>query len=154
MRDRLYFNFNNDFKKSDQILPAGLFESSSVVKNIDLDSDGDQDLFVGTRLIPQKYGLPSNGYLLKNDGNGSFSNITDEIADDLKGIGMITDAEFLDYDSDGDLDLIIVGHWMPITLFENIDGNFSLKRIEDFENTLRLIDSIRFINYKWLVEFY
>ena len=143
LRDRLYFNFNNDFKKSDQILPAGLFESSSVVKNIDLDSDGDQDLFVGTRLIPQKYGLPSNGYLLKNDGNGSFSNITDEIADDLKGIGMITDAEFLDYDSDGDLDLIIVGHWMPITLFENIDGNFSLKRIEGFENTNGWWNSIK-----------
>ena len=135
LRDRLYFIENNTFIKSDQILPAGVFESSSVVKNLDFDIDGDQDLFVGTRLIPQKYGLPSNGYLLENDGNGNFKNITDNIAKDLKKIGMITDADFFDYDSDGDSDLIIVGHWMPITLLENRDGKFYLKQVEAFENS-------------------
>ena len=40
---------------------------------------------------------------------------------------MITDAKFFDYDVDGDNDLILVGHWMPITLFENINGTFSRK---------------------------
>lgn len=135
LRDRLYFNKNNSFKKSDQILPAGLFESSSVVKNIDFDLDGDQDLFVGTRLIPQKYGLPSNGYLLENDGNGNFKNVSDKIAKDLNKVGMITDADFFDYDSDGDSDLILVGHWMPITLLENRDGKFYFKQLEAFENS-------------------
>ena len=93
LRDRLYFNVNNNFIKSDQILPAGLFESSSVVKNLDFDLDGDEDLFVGTRLVPQKYGLPSNGYLLENDGYGNFKNVSDLIAKDLKEVGMITDAD-------------------------------------------------------------
>ncbi len=143
LRDRLYFNSNNFFKKSDQILPAGLFESSSVVKSIDFDMDGDQDLFVGTRLIPQKYGLPSNGYILKNNGKGIFSNVTKEIASDLKGIGMISDAVFLDYDNDGDLDLIVVGHWMPITLFENKNGNFELKILDEFVNSNGWWNSIK-----------
>ena len=66
-----YTYVKNNFIKSDQIL-AGLFESSSVVKNLDFDLDGDEDLFIGTRLVPQKYGLPSNGYLLENDGYGNF----------------------------------------------------------------------------------
>ena len=135
LRDRLYINKNNIFKKSDQILPAGLFESSSVVKNLDFDLDGDQDLFVGTRLIPQKYGLPSNGYLLENDGDGTFKNVSDNIAKDLKEIGMITDADLFDYDSDGDLDLILIGHWMPITLLENRNGKFYFKKVEAFENS-------------------
>lgn len=135
LRDRLYLNKNNIFKKSDQILPAGLFESSSVVKNLDFDLDGDEDLFVGTRLIPQKYGLPSNGYLLENDGDGNFKNVTDNIAKELKEIGMITDADFFDYDSDGDSDLILIGHWMPITLLENRNGKFYFKKVEAFENS-------------------
>jgi len=135
LRDRLYYNVNNNFTKSDQILPSGLFESSSVVKNYDFDLDGDEDLFVGTRLIPQKYGLPSNGYLLENDGLGNFKNVSDVIAKDLKEVGMITDAEFFDYDSDGDFDLILVGHWMPITLLENRDGKFYFKNIDAFENS-------------------
>ena len=135
LRDRLYYNVNNNYVKSDQILPSGLFESSSVVKNYDFDLDGDEDLFVGTRLIPQKYGLPSNGYLLENDGFGNFKNVSDVIAKDLKEVGMITDAEFFDYDSDGDFDLILVGHWMPITLLENRDGKFYFKNIDAFENS-------------------
>ena len=144
MRDRLYFNVKNNFIKSDQILPAGLFESSSVVKNLDFDLDGDEDLFIGTRLVPQKYGLPSNGYLLENDGYGNFKNVSDLIAKDLKEVGMITDADFFDYDSDGDSDLILVGHWMPITLLENRDGNFYIKNIDAFESSYGWWNSIEF----------
>ena len=59
---------------------------------------------------------------------------------------MITDAKFFDYDVDGDNDLILVGHWMPITLFENINGSFSPKDITAFDksegwwNTIELGD--------------
>ena len=43
---------------------------------------------------------------MENDGDGNFKNVSDNLAKDLKEIGMITDADFFDYDSDGDLDLI------------------------------------------------
>ena len=136
LRDKLYINNKNlSFTKSDQILPSGVFESSSVVKTSDFDNDGDQDLFVGIRLIPQKYGLPANGYILENDGKGVFKNITDSIAPDLKKVGMITDASWIDFDKDGDQDIVVVGHWMPITLYTNHSGKFKKSEIKSFEKS-------------------
>ena len=105
-------------------------EFATVVKASDFDNDGDQDLFVGIRLIPQKYGLPANGYILENDGEGIFKNITDSIAPDLKKVGMITDASWIDFDKDGDQDIIVVGHWMPITLYTNHSGKFQKSEIK------------------------
>ena len=101
-----------------------MFESSSVVEVSDFDNDGDYDLFVGIRLIPQNYGLSASSYILKNDGKGNFTNVTNEIAESLNNLGMVTDAKWLDIDNDKDMDLVVVGHWMPITIFENINVQF------------------------------
>lgn len=126
LADRLYINDGKgNFRKSDQILPAGRFESTSCVKPCDFDKDGDIDLFVGTRLLPFAYGLPVNGYLLENDGHGNFRDVTDKRAPGLKGIGMITDMVWADVDNDGDQDMVIVGDWMPIKIFINNNGIFS-----------------------------
>ena len=123
--DRLYFNDGRgNFHKSLQILPSTNFESTSCVKAADYDQDGDQDLFVGARLLPAVYGVPVSGYILENDGNGKFKNVTEEIAPELKQLGMITDALWTDYDQDQDLDLFIVGEWMPLTIFNNQNGIF------------------------------
>ena len=40
-------------------------------------------------------------------------------------LGLLTDAEFADYDADGDPDLIVVGEYMPIRIFKNENGNFT-----------------------------
>ena len=129
LRDRLYFNNKLEFTKSNQILPGGSFSSSSVVIKNDFDSDGDYDLFVGSRLVPQKYGIPASSYILRNEGDGSFVNMSDSIAPSLKDLGMVTDAKWFDYDRDNDLDLVIVGHWMPVTIFKN-DNNIFTKTIQ------------------------
>ena len=129
LRDRLYFNNKLEFTKSNQILPGGSFSSSSVVIKNDFDSDGDYDLFVGSRLVPQKYGIPASSYILRNEGDGSFVNMSDSIAAGLKDLGMVTDAKWFDYDRDNDLDLVIVGHWMPVTIFKN-DNNIFTKTIQ------------------------
>ena len=47
LRDRLYFSDGDKFIKSNQILPAGKFESSSVVLNYDYDNDGDTIYLLG-----------------------------------------------------------------------------------------------------------
>ena len=144
--DRIYFNNNLNFKKSEQILPTGIFSSSSVVISYDYDSDGDEDLFVGSRLIPQKYGLPATSYILENNGDGIFTDVSQLIAPELKDLGMLTDAEWIDYDNDNDIDLIVVGQWMPITIFENNDNRFTknlklgLNNSNGWWNTLEVAD--------------
>lgn len=123
--DRLYLNNGKGvFSKSGQYLPNGKPESTSVVTVNDFDHDGDQDLFVGVRLRPGELGVPQNGYILENDGDGNFSNVTMDKCPELTGLGMITDASWSDYDRDGDADLMVVGEWMPVKLFENDKGTF------------------------------
>ncbi len=122
--DRLYLNTGrNDFEKSSQLLPSAKFENSGTVEAADFDADGLVDLFVGIRSRPDIYGAPVNGYLLKNTGAGSFKDVTAERAPELLSLGMITDAVWDDFDSDGDPDVVVVGEWMAPTIFKNEDGS-------------------------------
>lgn len=146
--DRLYFNDGNgNFTKSTQLLPNNNPISTSTVVALDYDNDGDQDLFFGGRMVVSEYGMPASSYILENKGNGKFEDVTDKIAPDLKKLGMVTDALNLDYDHDGDEDLIIVGEWMPITLFSNEKGKFKkntsgmgIKDSNGFWNTIEKAD--------------
>ena len=123
LADRLYINDGvGNFKKSKRALPD-INESTQCVKSADIDKDGDLDLFVGNRLIPGKYTFPASSYLLINE-NGIFKKADKEIAAGLQDIGMVTDAVFTDINNDGNTDLIVVGEWMEIKLFINIDGKF------------------------------
>ncbi len=123
LADRLYLNDGKgNFTKSQQILPTFNFESSSTVKPSDFDNDGDIDLFVGVRSHPFLYGIPMNGYLLSNDGKGIFTNVTESIAPELTGVGMITDAVWTDINNDKYPDLIVVGDYMPVKVFVQESG--------------------------------
>ena len=99
--------------------------NGSCVRPCDFDNDGDIDLFVGSRSIPGAYGLSPNQLLLENDGKGSFTDATDTRMKRLKKIGMITDACWMDYDMDGDYDLIAAGEWTKVFVFKNDKGVFT-----------------------------
>jgi hypothetical protein len=99
--------------------------NGSCVEAADYDGDGDMDLFIGSRSIPGAYGLSPRQYILENDGQGRFIDITDARAKDLKNIGMVTGASWLDYDKDGDPDLAVSGEWMKVCLFRNDNGLFT-----------------------------
>ena len=133
--DRLYINDGRgNFKVSEQKLPnQKKLHSTSTVIASDIDNDGDQDLFVGERIIPLKYGQPCSGFILENDGRGNFTDNTAKLAEELQNIGMITDALFEDVDGDGDPDLIVVGEFMGITIFVNNQGVFT-KNAENLQN--------------------
>jgi enediyne biosynthesis protein E4 len=129
LSDRLYFNDGRGhFTRSKQVLPAGRYESTACVRPADFDNDGVMELFVGIRLKPFLYGVPVNGYLLENDGKGTFTNATPRIAPELLNVGMIRDMLWLDVDGDGDLDVLLAGDWMAIKVFLNEKGTFKEKK--------------------------
>jgi hypothetical protein len=120
LANRLYLNDGKgNFTKSPQLLPASKFESTSAVDAADYDGDGDLDLFVGVRLQPSYYGVPGQGYLLRNDGTGKFEDATTSDAPALRDIGMITDASWSDVDADGRPDLVVVGEYMRVLVLMN-----------------------------------
>ena len=124
--DKLYINDGKgNFTKSKQQLPISTPESTSCVSAADIDGDGDMDLFVGGRLHTTAYGLPMNGYILRNDGKGTFEDVTRSVAGALLNLGMITDGAFADVDGDGDHDLVVVGEYMPVKVFINNQGRFT-----------------------------
>jgi hypothetical protein len=104
--DRLYINDGfGEYARSSQLLPTSNPESTSVVIPNDFDKDGDIDLFVGIRLKPGSIGVPQNGYILENNGKGEYKDVTLELAPEMIGLGMITDAKWADFDNDDDYDL-------------------------------------------------
>ena len=128
LQDRLYLNDGHGHfhKAPASSLPNERIAGSHVVA-ADYDGDGDQDLFVGGRVVPGKYGIAPRSMLLQNDGHGHFTDVTDRLAPELAHVGMVTDAVWRDVDGDGRLDLVVVGEWMPITIFHN-EGGGRLKR--------------------------
>jgi len=76
------------------------------------------DLFIGEHIKMFNYGVPCSGKILRNDA-GKFTDITAEMAPSLQNIGMITDAVWVDINQDNAMDLVIVGEYMPVSIFIN-----------------------------------
>ena len=132
--DRLYLNNGQGiFTKSNNLIPE-MSTSGACVTIADYDKDGDQDIFVGGRLIPRQYPLPASSHLLRND-NGKFTDLTEDLAPDLLNLGLVTDAVWTDFDSDGATDLVIVGEWMPIRFFKNERGILNKVTNATLDNT-------------------
>jgi len=122
-QDRLYVNDGKgNFKEDPKALPV-LTASSSCVIAADYDKDNDLDLFVGGRVTPQHYPQSGQSYILRND-HGRFTDVTEQVAPGLNRVGMVTSGLWTDTDNDNQLDLILVGEWMPVTIFKNNHGKF------------------------------
>lgn len=118
--DRLYIN-NGPGEFIKKPLPP-VYQNKSVAIPADIDKDGDLDLFIGGRVVTGRYGDTPSSCVLLNNGNGVFEIATENIAPGLRHIGMVTDAKWTDIDHNGWPDLVIVGEWMPITVFQNNNG--------------------------------
>ena len=113
---RLYRNLGRRFE--DATAGAGLLVPAGAVRQpawVDVDDDGDLDLFVAFRDRPNA--------LYRNDG-GSFTDIAASVglADARKSVGAV----WFDYDEDGDLDLYVANQDGDANgLFRHDGGRFS-----------------------------
>jgi cytochrome c peroxidase len=75
----------------------------------DYDNDGFLDLYIANWACYPKCGRQPDGEsdrLYHNNGNGTFTEVTDLLGGSVNGAGFI--ANFTDYDNDGDLDIYLV----------------------------------------------
>lgn len=105
--------------------------NTSTIKLYDFDQDGDLDAFVGNFSVPTTYGIDPKSKLFENDGQGNFSDITEQKAFDFKNLGMVKDAVWTDINDDELLDLVVVGEWMQPMFFRNTG-----RRLERFDTNL------------------
>lgn len=126
-QDAVYINDGTgEFSLAENALPQ-MYANGSCVKAADFDGDGDLDLFVGSRVLPNAYPLPDRSFLLRNDskeGRVTFTDVTEEYCASLIEPGLISDALWTDFNNDQQPDLILAGEWMPIRLFQNEGGTF------------------------------
>ena len=120
-------NEKNWKKVLDSLKLSGYFQ----VRAKDFNGDGFMDYFVGSRTDIKDYGVSPQSYLLQGDGKGKFKDVTPQYFDDKGKMGMITDAVWVDFNKDGRPDLVVVGEWMPITIYYNKGDYFDKVEIEN-----------------------
>ncbi|MBI1926236.1 VCBS repeat-containing protein [Candidatus Poribacteria bacterium] len=134
-------NGNGTF--TDVTQAAGLeFNSYSTTAGFaDIDNDGDLDLYVGVYgpakqdspdpPFHDRHGLPDRLY--RNNGDGTFTDITEEakVGDPGWALGMT----FWDYDNDGDQDIYVANDFGYNSLFQN-DGTGHFVEVSKKAGTL------------------
>lgn len=135
LADRLYvWTTDGGLTDESERLPGRMDgpHPTSAVSAADITGDGRPELVVMDRMSPHSgingtgYGTPVGGRVLVSDSTGRFVDRTDVLAPGLMPDQLqspaITDAAWGDLDGDGRLDLVVVGEWMPVTLFLNREG--------------------------------
>ncbi|MEO9512514.1 MAG: VCBS repeat-containing protein [Flavobacteriaceae bacterium] len=126
-KNRIYINDGKgNFSRSAHLLKS-LKTNVSIIAPNDFDNDGDEDLFIGSRSVPGIYGVDPAHLFLQNNGDGTFSDVTQNKAFHLKNVGMVTDALWADVDGDSKKDLVLTSDWGTPKVFKNNGRRLSPK---------------------------
>ncbi len=126
--------------------PPGIVHMASdireptVITAGDIDADGDLDVWIGQYKPPYRGGqMPTPyfdandgfpAYLLRNDGNGSFQDITESSGLCEKRNRRTYSASLVDLDGDLDLDLVVVSDFSGVDVYVN-DGTGKFSDVTD-----------------------
>ena len=145
--DQLYINDGDEnFTLSKDALPQIPVSGQKVLAE-DINHDGWLDLVVFGRQVPGSYPAPPSSFIYINE-KGKFANKTNEFAPEFQDLGMVTDALFINVDEDEEKELLLVGEWMPVTVFDtennqliNITEKLGLSETVGWWNTIEKIES-------------
>jgi hypothetical protein len=103
-------------------------------------------LFRGGQVVAGTYPKAPRSYVLMNT-KGIFIDKTVEIAPEIAEIGMVNSAAWVDLNDDDSAELVVVGEWMPVTIFKKIEGkledisdDYGLKNTEGWWNKVMADD--------------
>jgi hypothetical protein len=145
-QSRLYSNDGKgNFKLDAEALPV-ITDITKAVTVADYDGDGDTDIFMGGRLVPQKYPQSPRSYILQNN-NGRFTDVTKNVCPSLEFPGLTDAAIFTDFNNDKKPDLIICGEWTTVRFFKNennklveVTGETGLENMSGWWRSLQQAD--------------
>ncbi|MCB0669198.1 MAG: VCBS repeat-containing protein [Saprospiraceae bacterium] len=90
----------------------------------DLNQDDLPDIFLGSAYKAQEFPLPGENYVLLNEGEGNFT-----LTGDLPFVNAhVMDAEIIDYDNDGQNELVIAGEFEPLSIYSFKNGGWQLEK--------------------------
>ncbi|MFN0013488.1 MAG: VCBS repeat-containing protein [Saprospiraceae bacterium] len=134
-QNRLYINLDGkgNYAKATGAVPPSQ-DAALRSTAYDYDSDGDLDLFIGGRAMPKQWPLTPRSLVWRNERT-HFTDVTTQIAPELEHCGMITDLTWANLDNDPLPELVVVGEWMPVSVFklkngklQNVTAQFGLDK--------------------------
>ncbi len=87
---------------------------------VDIDGDGDLDVFLGGRVVPGRFPEAASSRIFRHDGKSLQADAENSRA--LENIGMVSGAVWSDLDGDGFPELILACQWGPVSVFKNRSG--------------------------------
>lgn len=121
LHDRLFLKDEAGYRAAGPGRLKALPESGGPAAAVDIDRDGDLDVFIGGRTRPGSYPTAEPSRLWVQGPKG-FVDETGARAPAFEALQPVHGARFTDVDDDGWVDLVLATEWGPIRLFWNDEG--------------------------------